>query len=84
MEEEKRTQEGYIEGTIRIRQQKTPCVTKGFLAPRAGLEPLEDRRSCAIYGVFLKFIVQIGRLEGYFPTRGARTRYTHPLTTRHS
>ena len=54
------------------------------LAPRAGLEPLEDRCSCAIYGVFLKSIVQIGRLEGNFPVRGARTRYTHPLTTRHS
>ncbi len=39
-EEKERKQEGYIQGTIRIRQQKTPCVTKGFLAPRAGLEPI--------------------------------------------
>jgi hypothetical protein len=43
-EEKKRTQEGYIEGTILKRQQKTPCVTKGFLAPRAGLEPLAISR----------------------------------------
>lgn len=46
-EEKKRTQEGYIQGAIHIEQQKTPCVTRGFLAPRAGLELIAVPRICS-------------------------------------